>query len=65
LPEETPPSPDDKQRDRMNLVGLIVAVLVVAFGIWLAVLLARNLQQQRCELEGRHNCIPLPQPSDQ
>lgn len=65
MPDEEPSPQDEKQRDRMNLAGVIVAVLVVAVGVWLASLVAKNLQQQRCELEGRHDCIPLPQPPDQ
>ena len=45
-----------------NLIGvIIVIVLVIAVG-WLAHALYRNLQLQKCEVEGRHDCTDLPQP---
>ena len=45
-----------------NLVGIIiVAVLVIAVG-WLAHALYKNLQLQKCELEGRRDCTDMPQP---
>jgi hypothetical protein len=51
----------DKGR-KGNLVGaLIVAVLVIAVAL-LAHLLYKNLQQQKCELEGRPDCTEIPQP---
>ena len=47
---------------RGNLVGIIiVAALVIAVG-WLAHALYKNLQLQKCELEGRHDCTDMPQP---
>jgi len=55
-------SPNDPKGKRGNLVGiLIVAVLVIAVG-WLAHMLYKNLQLQKCELEGRHDCTDMPQP---
>ena len=45
-----------------NLIGVIVViVLVIAVG-WLAHALYKNLQLQKCEAEGRHDCTDLPQP---
>jgi len=55
------PSNEDKG-GKGNLVGIIiVAVLVIAVG-WLAHALYKNLQLQKCELEGRHDCTDMPQP---
>jgi hypothetical protein len=55
------PSGEDKG-GKGNLVGIIiVAVLVIAVG-WLAHALYKNLQLQKCELEGRHDCTDMPQP---
>ena len=55
------PSGEDKG-GKGNLIGIIiVAVLVIAVG-WLAHALYKNLQLQKCELEGRHDCTDLPQP---
>ena len=48
--------------NRGNLASIIiVAVLVIAVG-WLAHMLYKNLQLQKCELEGRHDCTDMPQP---
>jgi hypothetical protein len=53
---------NDNKGGRGNLVGIIiVAVLVIAVG-WLAHALYKNLQLQKCELEGRHDCTDMPQP---
>jgi hypothetical protein len=47
---------------KSNLIGIvIVAVLVIGVG-WLAHALYKNLQLQKCELEGRHDCTDMPQP---
>jgi hypothetical protein len=55
------PSGEDKS-GKSNLVGIIiVAVLVIGVG-WLAHALYKNLQLQKCELEGRHDCTDMPQP---
>ena len=52
----------DNKCGKGNLVGIIiVAVLVIAVG-WLAHILYKNLQLQKCELEGRHDCTDMPQP---
>jgi len=52
----------DNKGGKGNLVGIIiVAVLVIAVG-WLAHILYKNLQLQKCELEGRHDCTDMPQP---
>jgi hypothetical protein len=61
------PTPDDEPeaKSRSNIIGaVVVLVLVLAVG-WLAHALYKNLQLQKCELEGRHDCTDMPQPEQQ
>jgi hypothetical protein len=58
------PTPDDEPeaKKRGNIIGaVVVLVLVLAVG-WLAHALYKNLQLQKCELEGRRDCTDMPQP---
>jgi hypothetical protein len=61
MAEEPAEDPGDKG-GRGNLVGAIVVIVLVVAVIWLAHVLYKNLQLQKCELEGRHDCTDLPQP---
>lgn len=45
-----------------NLVGAIIVIVLVIAVVWLAHALYKNLQLQKCEAEGRRDCIDLPQP---
>ncbi len=54
--------PDDGKGGRGNLAGAIIAVVLVIAVAWAAHALYKNLQLQKCELEGRHDCTDLPQP---
>jgi hypothetical protein len=54
---------DDKER-RKNIGGLIAAAVILAIIVWLVHAVSANLKEQKCEMEGRHDCIPLPQPGD-
>ena len=58
-----PPEEDQPEvKNRRNLIGAIV-VLVLVIGVgWLAHALYKNLQLQKCELEGRRDCTDMPQP---
>jgi hypothetical protein len=44
-----------------NVVGLVFVVVILALVIWLAHALYQNLQLQKCQLEGRRDCIAVPQ----
>ena len=56
--------PDPKGK-RGNLAAIIiVALLVIGVG-WLAHALYKNLQLQKCEMEGRRDCTDMPQPDQQ
>lgn len=52
------PEPDDDQGDnrRGAIVGLIIAVVLLAVGIWLARDLRSASQMQDCLMSGRTNC---------
>ncbi len=53
---------DDRRRG--NIGGLIVAAVLLAIIVWLVHAVSANLKEQKCEMEGRHDCVPLPQPGD-
>lgn len=58
----TQPDEPENKGGRGNVVGAIIVIVLVVAVIWLAHLLYTNLQLQKCELEGRHDCTDLPQP---
>ena len=61
----TEPSGDPEEKGRKgNLVGAIIVIVLVIAVAWLAHLLYKNLQLQKCEAEGRHDCTDLPQPDE-
>ncbi len=55
--------PEDERRGK-NIIGALVAVVVLALLIWLVHALHKNLELQKCELEGRRDCVDLPQPEN-
>ncbi|HEY0266968.1 MAG TPA: hypothetical protein VGC16_09465 [Rhizomicrobium sp.] len=55
------PDPDD--RGRSNIGGAVAVIVLVALVIWLAHALYQNLKLQKCEMEGRRDCVDVPQPS--
>lgn len=55
---------DDDRHRRGNIGGLIVAAILLAIIVWLVHAVSQNLKEQKCEMEGRHDCIPLPQPDN-
>jgi hypothetical protein len=51
------PEPDDQSDNRRGaIVGLIIAVVLLAVGIWLARDLRSASQMQDCLMSGRTNC---------
>lgn len=61
--EETREEPDDfKHRMLMNALGLVVIVLLIAGGIWIADVMAKMRKDQDCALIGRRNCAPIDVP---
>jgi hypothetical protein len=54
--------PSGEKGGRGNLVGAIIVIVLVVAVAWLAHALYKNLQLQKCEMEGRRDCTDLPQP---
>jgi hypothetical protein len=54
--------PQHQDPERKNIGGVIAVVIVVAVVLYLVHVLAQNLKQQKCILEGRRDCIATPQP---
>ncbi len=53
---------DFSHRMKMNALGLLVATVLIAVGIWLAVSIADMRKNQDCVLQGRPNCAQLKIP---
>ena len=58
---EKPPEDD---RQNKNIIDALAAVVVLALLIWLVHALHKNLELQKCVLEGRRDCVDLPQPQN-
>ena len=55
--------PDDfKHRMLMNVLGLVVTVLLIGGGVWIADVMAHIRKDQDCVLSGRQNCAPISIP---
>jgi hypothetical protein len=53
---------DYRHRMRMNAASLVVLVLLVIAGVWIANTVADVRKQQDCALQGRRNCTPIEVP---
>jgi hypothetical protein len=62
--EAAPDSEPDDYRHRMimNGLGLLVTVLLVVAGVWIADVMAKMRKDQDCVLSGRRNCTPIDVP---
>jgi hypothetical protein len=61
--ERTETNDDYRHRMKMNLLTLLVAVLLIASGVWLTTKLVENRKLQDCFLSGRRNCAPIAVPT--
>lgn len=58
--ERRPNEPDDyRHRMLMNVLALSFTVALVAFGIWIADVMAGMRKNQDCVLTGRPGCTPV------
>ena len=53
---------DYRHRMKMNVLGLLVTILLVVSGIWIADTIAEMRKLQDCFLMGGRNCAPIPVP---
>jgi hypothetical protein len=60
--EQSEPEDDYRHRMTVNVLGLVVTILLVVAGIWLADKIAETRATQDCFLSGRRNCTPIQVP---
>lgn len=56
-------SDDYGHRMRMNAAAIVVLVLLIAAGVWIANTMAEMQKNQDCVLQGRRNCAPIEIPT--
>jgi hypothetical protein len=54
--------PEQGGNQRMALVGLGIAVLLLVVGVWLSHQLSAASKMQDCLMSGRTNCNPIETP---
>jgi hypothetical protein len=61
--EHAPDEPDDfRHRMMMNGLGLLVTVVLIGVGLWIAEVMAHMRKDQDCVLTGRAGCTPVEVP---
>ena len=55
--------PEQGGNQRMALVGLGIAVLLLVVGVWLSHQLSAASKMQDCLMSGRTNCNPIETPA--
>jgi hypothetical protein len=63
--EQSEPEDDYRHRMTVNALGLLVTILLVVAGIWLADKIAETQATQDCLLSGRRNCAAVDVPRTQ
>jgi hypothetical protein len=64
--EQAPDESDDfRHRMAMNGLGLVVTVVLIAGGLWIAEVMAHMRKDQDCLLSGRASCVPIDVPARQ
>lgn len=57
---DTPAEPDDyRHRMKVNAAALVVVVVLVSAGLWIADTMAQLRKDQECVLSGRRACAPV------
>jgi len=60
--EQSEPEDDYRHRMTINALGLLVTILLVIAGVWMADKIAEMRKNQDCVLSGRRNCTPIDVP---
>lgn len=55
---------DYRHRMMMNGLALLVTVVLIGAGIWIADTMARMRKNQDCVLSGKRNCTPIEVPTE-
>jgi hypothetical protein len=63
--EHSEPEDDYRHRMTVNALGLLVTIVLVVAGIWLADKIAETRATQDCFLSGRRNCASIDVPRSQ
>lgn len=53
---------DYRHRMKMNALAVVVTLVLMSIGIWLAIAISEVSQVQDCFLQGRKNCAPIKVP---
>jgi len=59
---QTDETDDYRHRMMTNVAGIVIAVLLIAAGIWIADTMASMRKNQDCVLSGRRGCTPVEAP---
>jgi hypothetical protein len=59
MDQRRPPAPKEPESRRGALLGLLVALLLIALGLILVRELGNAGRQQDCMMSGRTNCAPI------
>jgi len=55
---------DYGRRMLMNVIAVVIVVLLVSVGVWIADTITDMQKVQNCTLQGRQNCAPIAVPNN-
>ena len=50
---------DERRRMLMNAIAIVIVIVLIVFGVWIADTFAEMEKDQDCVLQGRANCAPI------
>ena len=55
------PDAENESRSRAGAIAaIVIAVVLIAVGLWIAQALIGMVRQQNCAMSGRRDCLDLP-----